>query len=197
MEKSTSYHDTQLLQELTRGSEAALRKLFATYRDRLFFYITRITKSEQVAEELVMDVFMKIWTGRESLKEVDNFDGYLFRIAKNKSIDFLRSAAGSTRLQELLWEQIQTISSDHADTLLLVKEFQNTQRDAVQALSPQRRKVYKLRHEEQLSHEEIATELNVSRNTVNNHLVEAQKLVHRYMAQHMDLAVLLVIAKLI
>lgn len=197
MESSTTYCETQLLQQLANGSDAALKQLFKTYRNRLYFYIVKIAKSEQVAEELLMDVFMKIWTNRSKLSGVDNFDSYLFRIARNKSIDFLRSAAGNTRLQELLWEQIQAAGSDQADTRLLVKEFETKQREAVLALSPQRRKVYTLRHDEQLSHEEIATQLNVSRHTVNNHLVEAQKFVHRYLAQNIDLAMVLVIAKML
>lgn len=198
MERSTSYCETQLLHQLANGSDAALRQLFKIYRDRLFFYIARITKSEQVAEELVMDVFMKIWTHRSKLSEVANFDSYLFRIARNKSIDFLRSAAGNARLQELLWDQIQAVAAnDNADTRVLVKEFESKQREAVLALSPQRRKVYTLRHDQQMSHEEIASQLNVSRYTVNNHLVEAQKFVHRYLAQNMDLAMVLLIAKIL
>src|ERR1044072_668973 len=103
MQMNVSYTDAQLLHELACGNEKAMRQLFAIYRNRLFLYITRITKSEQIAEELVMDVFMKIWTGKEMLAEVQNIDAYLFRIARNKSIDFLRSAAGNTRFQELLW----------------------------------------------------------------------------------------------
>jgi RNA polymerase sigma-70 factor (ECF subfamily) len=197
MEISASYTDAQLLQQLASGNEKAMRQLFATYRDRLFFYITRITKSEQIAEELVMDVFMKIWTGKERLTEVQNIDAFLFRIARNKSIDFLRSAAGNTRFQELLWEQIQSASGERADTPLLVKEYEAKVREAISLLSPQRRKVYALRYERQLTHAEIATELNLSRHTVNNHLVEAQKFVHNYVAQGVDLAALLLILQLV
>lgn len=197
MQMNASYTDARLLQELACGNEKAMRQLFAIYRDRLFFYITRITKSEQIAEELVMDVFIKIWTGREMLAEVQNIDSYLFRIARNKSIDFLRSAAGNTRFQELLWEQIQAASGDRADTPLLVKEYEAKVREAINSLSPQRRKVYSLRYEQQLTHAEIAGELNLSRHTVNNHLVEAQKFVHNYVTQGIDLAVLVLILQLV
>ncbi len=197
MEKRASYTDARLLQELAHGNEKAMRQLFATYRDRLFFYVTRITKSEQVAEELVMDVFIKIWTGKERMTEVQNIDAFLFRIARNKSLDFLRSAAGSRRFQELLWEQIQTTSGEGADTPLLVKEYEAKVREAINSLSPQRRKVYILRHDQQRSQAEIATQLNLSRHTVNNHLVEAQKFVHNYVAQSVDLAALLLILQLV
>lgn len=197
MQMNASYTDAQLLQELACGNEKAMRQLFAIYRDRLFFYITRITKSEQIAEELVMDVFMKIWTGKEMLAEVQNIDAFLFRIARNKSIDFLRSAAGNTRFQELLWEQIQAASGDRADTPLLVKEYEARVREAISLLSPQRRKVYSLRYEQQLTHAEIASQLSLSRHTVNNHLVEAQKFVHNYVTKGVDLAALLLILQLV
>lgn len=173
-----------------------MKQLFDQYRDRLFFYIARFTKSELVAEELVMDVFMKIWSGRELLAQVDNFDSFLFRIARNKSIDFLRSAAGNTRFQELLQDQIDLVSADHADTALLTREYEEKVREAVQLLSPQRRKVYTLRREQYLSQAEIATQLNLSRHTVNNHIVEAQRLVHHHVARSMDLAVLLLVIKM-
>ena len=173
-----------------------MKQLFDQYRDRLFFYIARFTKSELVAEELVMDVFMKIWSGRELLAQVDNFDAFLFRIARNKSIDFLRSAAGNTRFQELLQDQIDLVSADHADTALLTREYEEKVREAVHLLSPQRRKVYMLRREQYLSQAEIATQLNLSRHTVNNHIVEAQRLVHNHVAKSMDLAVLLLVIKM-
>jgi len=197
MENCAAYTDAQLLTELAHGNEKAMRQLFAIYRDRLFFYIHRITKSEQIAEELVMDVFMKIWTNRETLPEIQQMDAYLFRIARNKSLDFLRSVAGNTRFQELLWEQIQAASADRADTPLLIKEYETKVREAINALSPQRRIVYSLRHEQQLSHAEIAARLNLSRHTVNNHLVEAQKYVHNYVAQHIDVVALVLVLRLI
>lgn len=173
-----------------------MKQLFVQYRNRLFYYIARFTKSELVAEELVMDVFMKIWSGRELLTQVDNFDAFLFRIARNKSIDFLRSAAGNTRFQELLLEQLDLVSTDYADTALLTREYEEKVREAVMLLSPQRRKVYTLRHEQHLSQAEIAAQLNLSRHTVNNHIVEAQRLVLKHVASSMDLAVLLLVIKL-
>ncbi|HVI43238.1 MAG TPA: sigma factor, partial [Chitinophaga sp.] len=103
------------LQEIAAGDERAFRALFDQYRGRLFHYISRFIKSEQVAEELVLDVFMKIWTGRELLTQVQHFDAFLFRVAHNKAIDFLRSAANDAHLRELLWEEIQAASGDLPD----------------------------------------------------------------------------------
>lgn len=180
------------MRELTRGNEAALKQFFQTYRERLFYFITHIVKSDTVAEELVMDICMKIWNRRDYLSEVDNLDAFLFRIARNVSIDFLRSAANDRRLQRLLSERIEVASGDRADHPLLMREYEARVREAVLGLSPQRRKIFTMSRDEALSHDQIASQLGLSVSTVNNHITEAQKQVRNYVAKTMDLALLAV-----
>lgn len=189
--------ESMLLRELINGSEDAMKQLFHTYHARLFYYISHFIKSEKVAEELVMDVFMKIWTSRDTLANVDHFDSFLFRIARNKSIDFLRSAAADRRLRVLLWEEIQTPSSERADSPLLLKEYEEKVREAILQLPPQCKKAYSLSREQELSHLEIARKLNISSATVNNHIVKAQRLVRNYVVKSMDLSVFISIAGLL
>ena len=81
-----------LLRQVARHDEKAFKALFETYQARLYHYIIHIIKSREAAEEMVIDVFLKIWQQRESLHEIESFDAYLFRIAFNKSVDFLRRA---------------------------------------------------------------------------------------------------------
>ena len=189
----TSLNDQELLQELARDNEQAFKVLFDRYSKRLFSYISRFVKSDQVAEELVMDVFMKIWVGRELATQIKNFDSFLFRIAHNKSIDFLRSAARDLPLKELLWDQIQIASGEQADNPMLVQEFEEKIREAIGLLSPQRKKVYQLSREEELTHDQIAGKLNISKATVNNHIVEAQKFLRNYLSTNIELAVMFLI----
>lgn len=170
-----------------------MKQLFEAFYERLFLYISNLIKSETVAEELVMDVFMKIWTGRESLGDINRPDAYLFRIARNKAIDFLRSAADDHRLGDLLWEQVQVASSYQADQPLLAREFEEKLREAIVRLPPQRRKIYHLSREEMLSHDQIADRLHISRSSVNNQLVQAQRSVRSYLAKSMDLPTLFII----
>ena len=113
MSATLNYNESNLLQLISEGDEQAFKNLFDTYRSRLFYYISRIVKSDQIAEELVMDVFLKIWVGRKLITQIENFDAFLFRIAHNKTIDFLRSVAKDARLHELLWEEIQKIGRAH------------------------------------------------------------------------------------
>jgi len=179
---------------LAGGCEKTFKVLFDTYSKRLFYYISRFIKSEQVAEELVMDVFMKIWMGRELATQINNFDAFLFRIAHNKSIDFLRSASKDLQLKELLWDQTQIASAEQADHSVLVREYEEKVRDAIALLSPQRRKAYNLSREEDLTHDQIAGQLNISKATVNNHIVEAKKFIRNYLSNNLDLAVIFLFA---
>jgi len=182
-----AHTDKDLLLQVSKGNEIAFKALFDKYRQRLFYYISHFIKSNQVAEELVMDVFMKIWVGRSAVLQITDFDAFLFRIAHNKSIDFLRSAANDARLKVLLWEQIQVVSGERADAAILASEFEQKIREAVDLLSPQRRKVYLLRREQDFTHDQIAAQLGISRATVNNHIVEAQRFIRSYLSKNMEI----------
>lgn len=182
-----------LLQQIAAGSEKAFQTLFNSYNSKLYHYIFGFVKSSQVAEELVMDVFLKLWLGRDLLVQIKNFDGFLFRVAHNKIIDFLRCAAKDQKLKELLWNEIQMSSGWVADHSLIHHEYEEKLREAIDLLSPQRKKVYKLAHEEELTHDQIAVQLHISKSTVNNHIVEAKRFIRDYLSTNLDIAMLLVI----
>ena len=191
MPLQTLYNEQQTLQQVAAGDEKAFQTLFHEYRGRLFYYISRFIKSEQVAEELVLDVFMKIWLGKELISEIQHFDSFLFRIAHNKSIDFLRSAANDSRLKELLWEEIQVHAAERPDMQMQVREFESKLRTAIDLLPPQSRKVYTLSREQDLTHDQIAARLQISKATVNNHIVMARRFIRTYLSREMDLAILI------
>lgn len=193
----TAHTDKTLLFQIAAGNEAAFKTLFDRYRQRLFYYVSRFIKSDQVAEELVMDTFMKIWTGRDIILQINNFDAFLFRIAHNKSIDFLRSAANDAHLKTSLWEEIQVASGERADTAVLLEEYEEKVRQAIALLSPQRRRIYHLRREQDFTHDQIAAQLGISKATVNNHIVEAQRFIRTYLAKNMELTMFILFASLV
>jgi RNA polymerase sigma-70 factor (ECF subfamily) len=188
-EGDTNTNDHLLLQQIAACNEHAFKSLFDRYKDRLFHYIYGIIKSKEVAEEIVMDVFMKIWLGKELVNQIENFDSFLFRIAYNKSIDFLRSAARDPRLRDLLWDELQLAGGVSADQQLIAREYETKLREAIQLLTPQRRLVYQLSREKGFSHVEIANKMQLSKHTVSNHIVEAQRFIRSYLIRHMDIAI--------
>ncbi|MEP7258202.1 MAG: RNA polymerase sigma-70 factor [Flavitalea sp.] len=180
MSDSKLHIEKKLLRQVAEGDEKAFKILFDGYHAHLFNYILGITKSRQVAEELMMDVFLKIWLGKSLIVQIENFDSFLFRVAHNKSIDFLRAVAKNPKFKDLLFAAMHRETSAEADSQILVSEYESRLRDAVSLLSPQRKKVYQLSREQDMTHDQIAEHLQLSKNTVNNHIVEAQRFVRHF-----------------
>lgn len=183
--------EKELLTLISKGDEKAFQSLFSCYYEKLFNYILSIVKSKQIAEELVMDVFLKIWLGKEIVPRIEKFNAFIFRVAHNKSIDFLRSVAKDPKFQDLLWEQIQISNNACADSAVLVREYEAKLREAVSLLSPRKKKIYQMSREEDMTHDQIAVQLNLSKHTVNNHIVEAQRFIRTYLIKKYDMAFLL------
>lgn len=186
-------HDKRLLQLIANGDEPAFKTLFERYRDKLYTYLKGITKSPEASEEIVMDVFLKIWIGRKTVIEIQHFDSFLFRIAHNKAIDFLRALHRDQTLFNLVWEEIQLVSTQTADAGVKEKESDAILQDAIARLSPQRRLVYELSRENALSHDQIAAYLNLSKSTVNNHLVESLRFIRHYLSGYLEVYLVFVL----
>lgn len=193
MAHHNSHTEKELLVQVSEGDEKAFKDLFAIYYEQLYHYIFGFIKSKQVSEEIVMDVFLKIWLGRDLITQIEKFDAFLFRVAHNKSIDFLRSAARDPEFKDLLWESIQLANNVEPDSSILMQEYEIKLREAVSLLSPQRKKVYQMSREQDMTHDQIAAQLNLSKSTINNHIVEAQRFIRTYLSKNFDIAFLIVI----
>lgn len=181
MRKEENLNERELLCEVSNGNVVAFSKLFKLHWVHLFNYLKKTTKSAEIAEDLVADVFLKIWTNRVSLMDVHHFDAFLMTIARNKAMDFFRTSAKNMKLQEVLSEKMEYNVEKSADHLLLDKETKAILEKAVQQLSSQRRTVFVLSKEEGLSHKEIAERLNLSHQTVKNTLNAALKSIREYL----------------
>lgn len=185
------YDEMVLQKQISLGDEQAFKTLFDHYSPRLYHYILGIVKSKEVAEELVMDVFLKLWLAKDMMTEIENVNGFLFRIAYNKSIDFFRAVANDKQLTKNLQEKVPMQAQASADTSLLMQEYASKIREAIDLLPPQRKKIFTLSQEEGLTNLQIAQELGISKSTVNNTLVLARQFIKDYLAKNLDLVVLM------
>jgi RNA polymerase sigma-70 factor (family 1) len=181
------HNEKVLLRQVSRHDEKAFKALFEAYQARLYHYIIHIIKSREAAEEMVIDVFLKIWQQRENLHEIESFDAYLFRIAFNKSIDFLRRAARNPEIRDLIWQEIQLAGDLPSDAPVLIKEYEGKVNEAIGLLPPQQQLVFRLSREKNFSHSDIAKQLQLSKNTVNNHISTSLRFIRAYLAHFMSL----------
>ncbi|QTE61737.1 RNA polymerase sigma-70 factor [Mucilaginibacter rubeus] len=181
-----------LHQRLSSGDELAFKLFFQKNQPRLFAYIYKVVKSREIAEELVLDIFVKIWSAKEILSEVENVDAFLHRMAVNKSLDFLRTATREKKIQQLLNQHMQyeqaTAAPNHD-----FKEYNQHVIHCLQMLTQQQQLILNLSREEGLTHEQIADKLNLSKNTVKNHIVTALKKMREFI-KHGQLSILLTIS---
>lgn len=181
METHFLHNEQMLLQQIAAGDEPSFRQFFDHYRERVFHYLIPITKSKEIAEELVMDIFLKLWIGREWITEIEHMDAFLQKVAYNKAIDFLRFAARQKKLQAVVAREMADAIDHSLELQLLESDYRAIVEAAVRQLSPQRRLVYTLSREKGLSHDEIARELNLSIHTVSNHTKEALKFIRGFL----------------
>jgi RNA polymerase sigma-70 factor (family 1) len=177
------FDEKMLFQKISEGNEESFKIFFDRYKNRLFRFIKNITKSGDVAEELMHDVFLKIWTEKQSLAIVENPEVFIFVIAKNKALSHLRKIAREGRLLE---EVALNMLAFHDDTNELVEANDSNRliQDAVKSLSPQQQRIYDMSRNEGLSHDQIADVLQISKSTVNNHLTTAMKQIRVYLLAH-------------
>src|SRR5262245_23537773 len=162
MDSSYLYHENELLQKMSEGDEHSFQLIFEKYRNQLFTYLLKITKSRESAEEIVLDIFLKLWHGREAVCKIENLEAFLFRVAHNKAIDFFRAARKNHLQQKKTWDMMQNLASESADGKIIFADIESTIEEAVKKLSPQRQKVFYLRHNKGLSYDEIARRLDLS-----------------------------------
>jgi len=181
-----------LLHQISTGDESAFRALFEHYRSKIYLFILHIVEQHDEAEELTQDVFLKIWSSRQVLGDIGNADGYLFIMAKNASLDAIRQRSNEQAMRIGLEarnpgpENTTELNLDLDETTKLLEQ-------AVRSLPPQQEKVYRLAKEEGLTRQQIATELNISENTVKNHLGTAIQSIKIWLRSHGDVAMLYIL----
>lgn len=172
--------ESDILQELRSGSKTAFDRLYQAYSKTLLWKLRRMVKDEQEADEILQDLFVKVWEKREHIDIKQSFEAYLFRVAERMAIDYFRKLARESKL----YEQLKLGSTEVVENtveLLAAKETQQLLDQAIAQLPEQRRRAFILCKIEGKSHQEAAELMNISPNTVHNHLVKAVSFVKEHM----------------
>ncbi|MDR1982109.1 MAG: RNA polymerase sigma-70 factor [Tannerellaceae bacterium] len=168
------------LEELAlNNSEPAFKALYYAYSDRIMRYIYMYVKSYEVAEELVSDVFFAVWENRKKIDEINDFNAYLYRIAKFKTLNHLRinqlEYVDIDRLSIDLFACIKTTPEDD----FISKEWIAMANEAIEQLPPKSKLAFKLVREDGMKYKDVADHLGVSVKTVESLLSAAVKKIRK------------------
>ncbi len=177
-----------LLLRVAKGDEIAFGQLFKTYYNQLGDFIIRITESEAVSQEIVQDVFLKIWTNRHLLEDVHCFKAYLMVVARNHTFNCLKKIARENLRKKEWVDSVLALTSQSTDDYIDSQTIDLIDR-AVELLPPQQKKVYILSRREKMKQEEIAKVLGVSLETVKKHMVLALRFLKNNLRTHVDLLI--------
>ncbi|RPE14223.1 RNA polymerase sigma-70 factor [Chitinophaga lutea] len=158
----------------------AFRRLYELLAGDLLQYIRLFTGNRADAEEILQDVFVKLWEKRETLPDIRSFRSYLFKMGRNHVLNYLRS---EKKWETLPAEDPVLIQPDPAEKAI-IKEYYRIAQDAIDHLPERRKQVFRLREEDGLSLDEIASLLGISKSAVKQHLYAATAHIRKYLQQY-------------
>ena len=190
------HNEPELLISVAEGNEKAFAKLFHAYHNQLGAYIMLLTDSMEMAEEIVQDVFVKIWINRATLPTIGNFSSYLFILTRNYTLNCIRKIE-TDRKRQLSYtshlvrtgDQDPAVGERSADHLDIVER-------AVAQLPPQQQRVFNLKREGR-KNSEIAREMGISPDSVKKYQQWAVKSIAEFMRTHQELGSLIVFFSLL
>ena len=172
----------ELLTRLKNGDILAFDQVYELYSHKLFSFVFKILKNEAEVDDIVQEVFVKIWESRDKLEDFKLLNSYIFTIAYNNSIDLIRKRINNNKYLEHLKNSASINFAPSIISQIEFTELKNQVEKLIANLPDRQKQVYLLHREEGLTYPEIAEQLGISKNTVENHMVKALK----YLRQNMD-----------
>jgi RNA polymerase sigma factor (sigma-70 family) len=167
------FNDAKALKLLARGNELAFTHIFNKYSDEVFSRAFYFLKSEAAAQEVVQEIFMKLWVKKEAFSSIGKFDGYLMIMTKNLIMEkFDEQSRQAVRFQEFAVEYRRTLTFSNADAI----EQYDKVLAAAEDLPPQTKQILYLTMVDGLRHKTIAAKLGLSVLTVKTQLQRAKKM---------------------
>ena len=175
-----SYREQIVLDQVARGNEAAFHRLYEAHHQRIYSFAFFLTRSEVLAEEVTQEIFIKIWTHREELSEIRQFDAWLTTLIRNQCYTFLnRLAKERLILQEINRQESE--GSNCTEEKVLYNEYNRLLQQVLGQLPEQQRKVFTLSRQEGMKHEEIARQMGLSINTIKSHMKAALRSIRLFL----------------
>ncbi len=165
--------DRHILQNVSKGDQKAFADLYSYYRTPALRFCVNMLKDQEEAENVLHEVFIRIWDRRAHINPELNFNSYLFTCLRNFTFDYFKRMEKNNLLREVYYERMYT--TDHQEIEDTEDRIQFVSK-VVNGLSEKRKKILILNVYEGKSYEEIANLMKISKNTVKNQLVKAKQI---------------------
>jgi RNA polymerase sigma-70 factor (ECF subfamily) len=186
--KDLPHHIKLLLKHIAGGDEEAFRVVFDHYKSAFYGAAFKMTRSAHISEEIVQEVFVTIWVKRQLIGDARHPENYIFTILHNCIYAQFRKIAREHQLKSKL-EKEQEEGEEVIESLLFEKENKAILDNVINQMPPRQRLIYKLAKQEGWSREEIAKGLNISPNTVRNHLASAIEFLRNYLRKNASIII--------
>lgn len=166
----------ELQTRIADNDETAFTQLYLHFGKKLIHFSVSLVRSKEIAEEIVEDVFVKLWANRSHITEIENLTVYLYVAVKNRSLNVLSQKA----------KELVSASFDYLDTtvdefaadpydLMITAEMMGRMHHAIESLPPRCKMIFKLIREDGLRYKEVGDILNISVNTIDAQMAIAVK----------------------
>ncbi|BDD11979.1 DNA-directed RNA polymerase sigma-70 factor (plasmid) [Fulvitalea axinellae] len=169
------YGDDFYLERLREGSLVAYEYFFNRYSGVLFGYAFHLLQDRQAAEDLVQDVYLKLWNNKAKLRPSASLKPYLFRSAFNAYMDMRRHLAVREKFDRRFFVEPERTSDDNADSPMIITEMGERITEALDTLTESQRAVFVKCKMEGKKYSDVAEEMGVSIKTVEAHMTKAKK----------------------
>jgi len=163
--------NTEFEKLLKKGDMKAFDIIYKKYSMRLYGFVFRYVKQEADTEEIVQEVFIKIWKSRDKINVYSSFESFLFTIAHNATVNLLKKRATEQKYLDHVKSLQHAVQYYELTDEIDYKELKQKFQGLLNELSPRQKEIFKLSREKGLNNTEIAKKLGISVQTVKNHLV--------------------------
>jgi RNA polymerase sigma-70 factor (family 1) len=177
------YEQSKLIALLSEDSEYAFQLLYDRYRNKIYKLSLRFLKSSIIAQEVVQDVFLKLWFSRKSIDADKPLEAWLFTIAKNALINRFKKLANEWNALNK-YKRSQNFSNDGADSKILTSELEELLQQAISQLPEKQKLIYQFARIQGFSYHEIADKFKISPLTVKTHLARASESIRLFLTEH-------------
>ncbi len=178
MARKTQQIETEGYEYVKKGNKKVFDSIFRKYYNNMANYAYVFVKSRSIADEIVSDVFADLWIKRQSIDIKNSLSAYLYKSVKNRALSYLRKK----KIDFYSFDEIKETYTENCNPESKIIKLEQKQKldNALEKIPPRSREVFVLHRFDGLKYQEIADLLGISKNTVENHIVKAMKILRKH-----------------